>query len=115
MRHRDKFPLTTSGERILDWFIRSEYFAQWTESNLGNQLFISDPERADRIHEYAKDGLDGSTHAEHIEDWRAAWRDFLSDCGKWEHPERVANAVDTAIDSCWDWHVKNGSIEQVVG
>jgi hypothetical protein len=39
------------------------------DDKLGNDLFISDPDRANRIYDAAADGADGSTHAEVIEDW----------------------------------------------
>jgi hypothetical protein len=103
------------GKRLLDWFIRSEAFEYWQQDHLSNQLFLSDPERANRIHEAAEYGCDGSTHAERIQDRRDAWRDYLADRTAWTHPERVDNAMHAAIDACWDWHHANGSLEQEIG
>lgn len=54
----------------LNDLINSRGFESFTESKLGNDLFINDPERADRIYEAAKEGTDGSYTSEVIEDWR---------------------------------------------
>lgn len=95
---------------------------------LGNDLFINDPDRAARIHDAAEDGCDGSTHAEHIEDWREfadiLEREAQRDCDGETDDETDENekAVETAfaalsadIDACEEWHRENGSLEIVVG
>ena len=102
-------------KRLLDWFIRSRYFETWQESHLGNDLFISDPERADRIHEHAEDGGDGSTHAEIIDDWRETWSDYLRDRNGLTEVERVETAVNLAIDAVEGYHLGAGTLWQVIG
>jgi hypothetical protein len=85
---------------------------------LGNNLFLTDPDRANRLHEAAEDGADGSTHAEHIEDWR----DFLSILKQSvpyseeqdeirEQLEKIADEID-AKEEYLD---KNGQLDKVIG
>jgi len=95
---------------------------------LGNDLFINDPDRAERIHDAAEDGCDGSTHAEHIEDWRE-FADILEreaqrncDGETDKQTDAKEKAVETAfaaltadIDACEKWHEDNGSLHSVVG
>ena len=96
----------------LNTIIRSDDFASFIESKLGNDLFINDPDRTNRIHEAAKHGCDGSTHQEVIEDWR----DYLDwaadglglDIGAQGDIEREINIIE-------DWHEKNGSLNQEIG
>jgi len=95
---------------------------------LGNDLFINDPDRAARNHDAAEDGCDGSTHAEHIEDWREfadiLEREAQRDCDGETDEETDENekAVETAfaalaadIDACEAWHQENGSLHTEVG
>lgn len=56
--------------KTLDEMIRTIKYIDWLSDKLGNDLFLSDPERADRIYKYAEDGVDGSTHYEVLEDYR---------------------------------------------
>jgi hypothetical protein len=95
-----------------DW----QYFI---ESRLGNDLFIDDPERADRILNAAEDGCDGSTHAEHIQDWRdftdELRREALGDAEDDESEKTVESwhdAITAEIDACEKWHEDNGTLEQ---
>jgi hypothetical protein len=98
---------------------------------LGNDLFLSDPDRAGRIYEAAKDGCDGSTHAEIIEDWRdfaeTLFRDveysILRDLDLDLREEYMLEGAVTAIrdslfaeiDACEDWHDKNGTLHEQIG
>jgi len=95
---------------------------------LGNDLFINDPDRAARNHDAAEDGCDGSTHAEHIEDWREfadiLEREAQRDCDGETDEETDANekAVETAflalaadIDACEVYHKSKGTLHTVVG
>lgn len=86
-------------------------------SKLGSDLFISDPERAERILEYAESGSDGSTHAEHIEDWRE-FADMIFSSMSWDEREEIEpihDAIIAEIDKCEAWHEKNGSLHRVIG
>jgi hypothetical protein len=113
----------------LDEMIRCQAFEYYQESRLGNQLFIDDPERAERIYNAAENGCNGSTHGEVIQDWR----DFLNDrysvavydsqydaddllAGKeYDITESTRAKIDKEIDDCEEWHIKNGSINQEIG
>lgn len=60
----------------LDELIHSSEFQYFESDKLSNQLFITDPDRAERICDANDDGNgdDGSSPFEHIDDWR----DFLN-------------------------------------
>lgn len=98
----------------------SREFEAYISDKLGNDLFINDPERADRIDEAAQDGADGSTHAEHIDDWREFLRNLRPIDA--EYPEDGGDITDedyttieAEIDACEAWHQANGSLEQQIG
>lgn len=88
--------------------LNSDAYQRWEGSRLGNDLFISDPKRASRIHEYAEEGMNGSTHAEVIQDWR----DYVADA---DLPESEKEALNKEIDGAEEWHIKNGTIDNVIG
>lgn len=86
-------------------------------SKLGNNLFINDPERAERIHDAAENGSDGSTHYEAMEDWRE-FADMLFrslSCEAREEVEPSYDALLADIDECEAWHEKNGSLHEMIG
>ncbi len=61
----------------------------------------------------AEFGADGSTHAEHIQDWREAFSDWM----KWERRKdcpMFTDAVDAYFDSVEAWHEKNGTLYEQV-
>ena len=60
---------TDSITKLADMY-NSMGFQMFQSDKLSNNLFINDEERAKRIQEYAKNGCDGSMHAEIIQDWR---------------------------------------------
>ena len=102
---------------------------QWDgfiSDKLGNDLFINDPERAGRIHEAAEHGCDGSTHAEHIEDWRefaeVLYREERRRINQAETDEQ-ADAIEAEIEAARDtlladidraeqWHADHGTLDQ---
>jgi hypothetical protein len=103
----------------LDEMLRSRAFEMFQSDRLGSDLFLSDPERAERIHEYAESGSNGSTHAEVIEDWRDFLNtlktidpEFPDDGG--EITEETLEAISAEIDKCEDWHEKNGSLNSII-
>lgn len=93
---------------------------------LGNGLFISDPDRANRILEAAEDGCDGSTHAEVIEDWRefaailqseasrALWGMDGED-GDGDRLEMAFAALEEDIARAEAHHEKAGTLHEVIG
>ena len=88
--------------------LNSEPYQCWESERLGNNLLTSDPARATRIRQYARNGLNGSTHAETLEDWR----DYidaapLSDCIKVALLEEMASVEK--------WHTDNGTLERIIG
>lgn len=92
----------------LNDMLNSDAYQRWESDHLGNDLFINDPERAARIHEYAKEGLDGSTHDEVIQDWR----DYIADA---DLPDAVKDSLLVEVDTAEQWHIANGSIARVIG
>jgi hypothetical protein len=101
-------------ERIVDDFIRSPYM-QSREFGCSSDMWIEDPDRAERCESAAEDGCDGSTHQERINDWRETFRDFM------RYERRSHNScelLETAVESYWDdlelWHEKNGTLFQQV-
>lgn len=116
-------------------------FYNWQASKLGNDLFINDPERASRIHNAAEYGADGSTHAEHIEDFREYGQEhydkltdavefglaidseneaeiaaFEAACKAMEvEVETAREALEADLDRLEKWHEDNGSLYEEVG
>lgn len=102
-------------KRIVNDFIRSPYM-QNREFGSSSDMWIEDPDRAERCENAAVDGCDGSTHQEHINDWREAFRDFMryerrghNEC------ELVMDAVEAYWDNLETWHEKNGTLFEQVG
>ena len=111
MKAKHSFPKT------IDDLLAHPQWDGFIESKLGNDLFINDPDRAERIHDAAEDGCDGSTHAERIEDWRD-FAEMLFRSLSWDEREEVEpihDALLAEIDTCKAWHEKNGSLHEVIG
>lgn len=68
----------------------------------------NDADRMERVEEAAKFGGDGSTHGEHIQDWR----DTLGWLGL---DDEVKESISKEIDATEKWHVDNGSIDEQIG
>lgn len=107
-----------SEERVRDFvdeFIRSAYVTNWIESN--DSDFINYPDRAERCYEAAEYGADGKTHAEVINDWRAAFRNWL----RYDRPgnKNDVDRFEAAVEKYWDnlelWHEANGSLWEELG
>lgn len=109
--------------------LNSPEWDAFISDRLGNDLFLSDPDRAERIHSAAENGADGSTHQEVIDDWRdfvnmlhreasqEAWG--IDDEKESEAAEKAADAWHEAImaeiDKCEAWHEANGSLYEEIG
>ena len=100
-------------ETFVDWFIRSDYVANWAAEK--DSDFINEPDRAERCYDAAKDGCDGKTHAEVIEDWREAFAAWIRDKRLWQEPNRFVAGVEAHFDAVEDWHDKHGSLTQQIG
>lgn len=90
----------------LDDLLNSEDY-QTTQFGGSSDDWLHNAERMQRLDEAAADGNDGSTHGEHIDDWR--------DCLEWlDVPDDVRAEIECEIDSCEAWHEENESIDSVV-
>lgn len=90
----------------------SSEFGYFLESKLGNDLFISEPERAERL----ANG-EGSTHSENIEDWREYLNSLKvkDDDENFDITQEVYDTIEGDINSCEEWHINNGSINDITG
>ena len=96
----------------LHQFLRSDYFQTWLDSRLGNNLFINDPDRADRVQKYAKQGVDGNYAIEYIQDCRDAWKDY---CMDHDVSDVDQDAVKQEIDQVEGYHERIGTLWEIVG
>ena len=106
----------------LDDLIASNFFDCFRGDKLGNNLSLSHPERADRISEAASEGSDGSTHAEHIDDWRECnslaereiYAPMFDELGFGEAASdlaaALANCIGMEIDEREQFHAKQGTL-----
>ena len=91
----------------LDKIIRSNEYEAYISDKLGNNLFINDPERAERLHDYAEEGEDGSRHSEVIEDWL----EFLDTL---KLPESIKTNITNEIIQCRKYHMKNKTLNKII-
>ena len=108
----------------LEGMYKSREFEMFVSDKLGNNLFISDPERAERLQDAAESGSDGSTHAEVISDWRdfldslrAYDPDFhdIDEMDKCDITLETKEAIEREIAACEKWHRKNRTINKKIG
>jgi hypothetical protein len=106
-----KIPIT------IDDLLNLPQWHSFIESRLGNDLFISEPDRADRMHEAAEHGADGSTHYETIEDWRDFARDLFRSLSMDERDDEEKNyeTLMDEINSCEEYHDGIGTLHNQVG
>jgi hypothetical protein len=74
-----------------------------------NDDWFHDQDRMQRCHDAAENGGDGSTYGEHIQDWRECLDNHFS------LDEETTDSISAEIDSCEEWHVENGSIDEEIG
>jgi len=72
--------------------------------------WINDPDRMQRCHDAAEDGGDGSTHSEHIEDWRQCLNNCFDDLD-----DETRDSIENEINECEQWHIENESIDEIIG
>jgi hypothetical protein len=101
------------GNEFLAEFLNSEYYQAYEESWYGD-LGINpwDRDVCQRVEEYAVDGGDGRTHAEVLELQKEAIKAAERDE---EIDETKAAIMLGVVDECWDWHLENESLDQVIG
>lgn len=108
---------------IVEMFLCSEYFASWQAEHIESGSYSRDSDKRDRFnrcYDASENGADGSTHREHIDDMRKAFRDYLrygreKRSAMAEFPYRLESAIDAHWDALEQWHTDNGSIDQEVG
>lgn len=87
-------------------------------------MFLWDPDRAERMLSAAENGCDGSTHYETIEDWRRVLSDLTiiddddddaSDISAGIIRQEDYDALSEEIDSVEKWHYRNGTLHDEIG
>ena len=114
MNGRD-FKLREVAEAILAMYpmsinelLDTDELNMYISDKTGNDLFISNPKRAERISEAAKHRCDGSTHNEILEDWY----EFIDDSG---YSEWVKILLHRELGELVEWHAQNGTLNEVIG
>lgn len=93
--------------KTLDDLLNSREYDSMRFGSSSDDWFY-DAERMERVTREAIDGGDGSTHGEHIQDWR--------DCLELlELSDDVRLSIQSEIDDCEEWHTQNGTINDIVG
>ncbi len=123
-----KTPLFNNLPETLRDLYGSDGFDLYIGSTQGSDFFINDPDRAARCHDAAEHGADGSTHAEHINDWREYAEQLREEAGRiaWrldepqdEEAEKEIEAwharITAEIDACEAWHAEKGDLHEESG
>lgn len=81
--------------------------------------WINDPDRADRCHEAAAHGCDGSTHYEIMQDWRDFLADLFRDFRRGNDEDdaeldAIEASIDAEIDACEAYHETAGTLHKNV-
>jgi hypothetical protein len=97
-------------EELFRDFLNSKALEQHKESVYGNDGWIDDPERRERIEEAAIEGGDGSTHAEVIQDWYDALSYYLEDVS-----ECLEVMMTRHIEQIELFHEQNGTLHNQIG
>lgn len=104
--------------------IQSEEFQIWDSENRDNQLFLSDPARAERIYDAVGDGYAGSTHYEIIADWREFLDrlsifdpeyDDIEELPKKDLMPEVYELISNEIRACEEYLEKDGTLYRQLG
>lgn len=107
----------------LNEMLQCESYQNYESNKLGNDLFINDPERAERIAEYAIDGCEGSTHAEKIEDMNDYLNslkvydplyDYDENLADYDITQEIYDNIIIEIMKCQSWHHTNGSLYTII-
>ncbi len=94
--------------KTLNSMLCSNGFTSWQADNSGNGMWLSDEDRKERIEDAAEDQMDGSTHAEVIQDWR----DYLDQSN---YSDEEKESITKEIDECEKWHEQNGTLNDIIG
>jgi hypothetical protein len=110
--------------KTLEDLYKSEEFQIYIEQTLGNDLFIRQPDRANRIYNAAEYGCNGSTHEEVIDDYLSFLKtlkvfdpNFNNENEKenCDIEQAVFDLIEKEIEECREWHRKNGSLFNEIG
>lgn len=118
--------LTVQRPEITDLksMITSEGYQEWIDAKLGQDLFISDPERADRIAEGAEAGTMGSTnwevihdHMEYLNNLSVFYPDESEDMEivDFDITEATYKAIENELVEIEQYHKDVGTLEMEVG
>lgn len=103
--------------------IDSKEYQNYLIDKLGNDLFINDPDRAERNADAAEEECNGSTHREVIENQRDFFHQLKVYDPEYDEVDdkdfdidmKTANLIEKEIDEVEEWHIKNGSIDTEIG
>jgi hypothetical protein len=108
---------------FIDWFVRSEEFTSWQNEEIESGSYSRDSSRRERYarcYDATENGADGSTHFEHINDTRNAFRNWINYDRKNTNRmsigyTRFESAVFDYFDNLELWHERNGSLHSEIG
>ena len=105
--------MRSQGSELVHEFLNGEYYQAYEESYYGD-LGINpwDRDVCDRVHEYAKEGGDGRTHAEVIKLQQDAVK--AAECDE-EIDETKAAIMLAYLDTVWDYHIQHETIDDIIG
>jgi len=105
----DEYSLRKPKPRTIEELTGCDGYDMWRDSHTGNDMWMSNPERKERIEREASEGGEGSTHREILEDWRE-YLDII------EHmPESFKIDLRYQIDKCDKDLTNKGWIDNIIG
>ena len=96
----------------LNELMNSSEWMSFQASILGNDLFINDPERAERLSKYTEEGLNGSTPQEEIDDVREFLDTLVIGV---EISLSQYEKFTKELDESEKWHEQNWSLNRPIG
>jgi len=112
--------------KTLHDLVNSEEYQSYISDKLGNDLFLSDPDRADRLQKFAEEGGDGSTHSEVIDDQKEFLNslkifdpdfddfDDIDDIKRYDLKKSIYDFLLRELKDVKQWHEKNGSLYEII-
>lgn len=102
----------------------SDGYQRYLDTILGNDLYISNPERANRLNDCAKDGLNGSTYGEIIGDWQSYLNNVnvfdpdlhdAEDIAKYDITTDIRDSIQREIDDRYNYFLAAGTLDEIPG
>lgn len=102
------------GARFISMLLETDL---WQNNQFGcsSDMWIEDPDRAERCYDASEYGGDGSTHAEVISDMREMAEIYIRDKRKWGGTYRLQYAIGAYLDTLELWHEQNGTLHDEIG